>query len=245
MNTTILKKFGFSDKMSTVYLGLLRLGPSSVRELAEKTALNRGTVHELLKELRVQGLAGFYEKDAKQYFVAEDPNRLNTLLEKQMAELTEAKKDVGELIPELKSLHDKGGERPVARYFEKEEIHEILTDVLTICEASGEREYRIYSAAGIREQIYDGFTSFSDTRLAKKIAVKVIALGKGGELRGLDERKWLDTSSSETQTYIIIYPGKTAYISLDAKNKPIGVVIENQGVYQTQKNIFDNLWNRI
>lgn len=244
MHTNFLQKLGFSDKMSTVYVGLLRLGPSSVREVAENTGINRGTVHELLKELRDKDLVGFYEKDSKQYFVAEDPARLNVLLAKQMEDLHEVKKDIDQLVPELKSLHDKGGERPVARYFEKEKIHEILEDVLEVCERTGEMEYRIYSTAGIREYIYDGFETFSDARLAKGIAVKVIAIGKGGELRGLDERKWLE-ASSDTQTYIIIYPGKTAYISLDAKNEPVGVVIENSGVYETQKNIFDSLWFKI
>ncbi len=244
MHTNFLQKLGFSDKMSTVYVGLLRLGPSSVREVAENTGINRGTVHELLKELREKDLVGFYEKDSKQYFVAEDPARLNVLLAKQMEDLQEVKKDIDQLVPELKSLHDKGGERPVARYFEKEKIHEILEDVLEVCERTGEMEYRIYSTAGIREYIYDGFETFSDARLAKGIAVKVIAIGKGGELRGLDERKWLE-ASSDTQTYIIIYPGKTAYISLDAKNEPVGVVIENSGVYETQKNIFDSLWIKI
>ncbi len=244
MHTNFFHKLGFSDKMSTVYVGLLRLGPSSVREVAENTGINRGTVHELLKELRDKDLVGFYEKDSKQYFVAEDPARLNVLLAKQMEDLHEVKKDIDQLVPELKSLHDKGGERPVARYFEKEKIHEILEDVLEVCERTGEMEYRIYSTAGIREYIYDGFETFSDARLAKGIAVKVIAIGKGGELRGLDERKWLE-ASSDTQTYIIIYPGKTAYISLDAKNEPVGVVIENSGVYETQKNIFDSLWFKI
>lgn len=244
MHTNFLQKLGFSDKMSTVYVGLLRLGPSSVREVAENTGINRGTVHEILKELRDKNLVGFYEKDAKQYFVAEDPARLNVLLAKQMEDLQEVKKDIDQLVPELKSLHDKGGERPVARYFEKEKIHEILEDVLEVCERTGEMQYRIYSTAGIREYIYDGFETFSDARLAKGIAVKVIAIGKGGELRGLDERKWLE-ASSDTQTYIIIYPAKTAYISLDAKNEPVGVVIENSGVYETQKNIFDSLWGRI
>ena len=104
--------------------------------------------------------------------------------------------------------------------------------------------YRIYSAEEIREYLYDSFDTFSDVRIAKGIGVKVIAIGAGGELRGLDERKWLKTKSG-TNTYIIIYPGKTAYISLNAKKEPIGVVIENDGVFETQKIIFDNLWKTL
>ena len=157
----------------------------------------------------------------------------------------EASKRLGDVIPELKSLYDKGGERPVARYYDHDQIHFILEDVLKVCEERAELQYRIYSTAPIRENVYAGFETFSDVRVKKGIAVKAIAIGAGGELRGLDERKWLKTDTSGPPTYIIIYPGKTAYISLSAKQELIGVVIENEGVYETQKKIFEELWQKL
>ena len=96
--------------------------------------------------------------------------------------------------------------------------------------------------------MYESFPTFSDVRIARNIFVKVIAIGEGGELRGLDERKWLKKENSieiEKDTFIIIYPGKTAYISMGGDGEPVGVVIENRGVYNTQKLIFDNLWKKI
>jgi hypothetical protein len=66
----------------------------------------------------------------------------------------------------------------------------------------------------------------------------------GGELRGLDERRWLKRESP-TPTYIIVYPGKVASISLNGRGELIGVVIENEGVYETQKIIFDELWEKL
>ena len=96
----------------------------------------------------------------------------------------------------------------------------------------------------MRQYLYEDFPTFSDVRVAKGISVKVIALGEGGELRGLDERKWLQ-DTSKTPTYIIIYPGKTAYVSLDAKGEPVGAVIENDGVYETQRLIFDQVWQSL
>ena len=244
MNIEILKKAGLSEKEASIYFEILRMGPSSVRKLAEKTDLNRGTVYEVLKSLKERGLVNFYEKDTKQFFVAEDPSRLLALATGQISELREAEKKIQAMIPELKSLYDKGGERPVARYYEKDEMAKILEDVLAVCEASKEKMYRIYSAAELRSRIYESFPSFSSERVAKGISVRAIAIGEGGDLRGLDERKWLDTTV-DTPTYIFIYPGKTAYISLNAQDEPVGVVIENEGVYQTQKGIFDSLWQRI
>jgi sugar-specific transcriptional regulator TrmB len=244
MNIDILKKIGFSDKNAQVYMALLQLGPSSVRSLAEFCSLNHGTTYDALKWLQDQGIVSFYQKESKQQFVAEQPEKLMELVKKQSSNLEEAGRQVERLLPELEALYHKGGDRPVAKYFDAKEIALILQDVLDTCEAADERLYRIYSSSALREYLYDSFSTFSDVRVAKGIAVKAIAIGEGGELRGLDERKWLK-SAGVSPTYILIYPGKTAYISLNAKQEPIGVVIENRGVFETQKTIFDQLWNTI
>ncbi|MBI4426893.1 MAG: hypothetical protein HY569_00175 [Candidatus Magasanikbacteria bacterium] len=256
MYNELLNKLGFSDKSVKVYLAMLQLGPSSVRKLAEFCELNRGTAYDTLKWLQEKGVVTFYQKQTKQYFVAENPKKLLSLAKNQEVELKEAQERIGRAIPELQALYNKGGERPVARYYEKDELNRILEDVLITCEEDEEKMYRIYSAEGVKEYLYEDFPTFSDVRIAKGIAVKAISLGGDGELRGLDERKWLatefDKQSRQTkqdkqigETYIIIYPGKTAYISLNAKKEPIGVVIENDGVFATQKIIFDNLWKNL
>lgn len=244
MNIDLLKSLGFSDKSASIYLALLRLGPSSVRILAQKTSLNRGVVYDKLKWLQDKGVVNYYKENSKQLFVAENPEKLQNLLKEKSKELNELDNRLDKYIPELKSLFNKGGESPVSRYYSSKEINKVLEDVLDVCEESDEKEYRIYSTEGIREFIYDGFETFSDVRISKSIAVKAIAIGKGGILRGMDERRWLK-AQNDTPTYIIIYPGKTAYISLNTKDEPVGVVIENQGVYNTQKIIFDQLWNNI
>lgn len=242
MDINFLKKLGFSDKEAKVYLALLHLGPSPVRKLADYTELNRGTAYDSLKWLQAQGLVSFYDKESKQYFVAENPDTLQELVRHQEMDLKDVKRQLEGIVPELQALYNKGGERPVARYFEANELKKILEDVLTSCEASPEKMYRIYSVEGLRKHLYKDFPTFSDVRIGKGIAVKAVAIGEGGALRGLDERKWLKTIA-KTPTYIFIYPGKTAYISLNAQKEPVGVVIENEGVCETQKQIFDSLWN--
>lgn len=244
MDIDYLKSLGFSDKSANIYVTLLSLGPTSVRTLADFSGLNRGTTYDNLKWLQEKGVVTFYQKDTKQLFVAEDPEKLSQLVKKQQQELDKVELNLEKIVPELQALYNRGGERPVAKYFEKKEISQILEDILKTCENCGENLYRIYSAAGIREYLYNNFETFSDVRIGKNIGVKVIAMGSGGELRGLDERKWLKAENNNP-TYIIIYPGKTAYISLNAKKEPVGVVIENEGIFQTQKIIFDGLWDKL
>lgn len=244
VNPSTLKKIGFPDKYASVYLALLRLGPSSVRKLGEYCELNRGTTYDALKWLQEKGVVTFYQKESKQQFVAEHPHVLKQLWREQEEDLHQTGRELNSMISELEAIHNKGGERPVARYYSRKEIPLILEDVLSTCEKSGESKYRIYSVEGLREYLYEGFPTFSDVRIGKGVAVKAIAIGKGGELRGLDERKWIEAPQN-TPTYILIYPGKTAYISLDAKKEPMGVVIENDGVFETQKVVFDELWEKL
>ncbi|PIR74959.1 MAG: hypothetical protein CO030_01790 [Candidatus Magasanikbacteria bacterium CG_4_9_14_0_2_um_filter_42_11] len=249
MNISILKKLGFSDKYAKVYLALLRLGPSSVRSLAEETALNRGTAYDSLKWLQDKGLVTFYKQDTKQHFVAEPPAKLNTLLREQQEELSRTDNELSQFVAELDALHHSGEARPVARYYSADELHLILEDILSVTEASTEKLYRVYSTEGIREYLYKDFQTFSDVRVARGIEVKAIAIGDGGELRGLDERKWLSASETDlhnpSPTYIMMYPGKTAYISLDQHGTPLGVVIENDGISQMQQLVFDRLWHTL
>ena len=241
MDINLFKKLGFSDKSAKVYLVLLGLGPSSVRKLSDSLDMNRGQVYEVLKELQEKEVVRFFKEDTKQLFVADDPENLRKLVDRKEQELKIINKSVDMVIPELQALYNSGGNRPVAKYFKDDDIKTILEDVLTVCENSEEKLYRVYSAEKVTEHLYENFPSFSDARIAKNIEVKVIATGTGGELRGLDERKWLK-QNSKTPTYIFIYPGKTAYISFDSKDNLVGVIIENVGICETQKMIFDQLW---
>jgi sugar-specific transcriptional regulator TrmB len=248
MDIQILQKLGFSDKSAEVYLALLRLGPSSVRSLAVETGLNRGTTYDMLKWLQDHGVVTFYKKATKQHFVAEAPEKLQALLREQQEELSRTESDLSKFVTELEALHHSGKSKPVARYYGKDELHKVLEDVLATTESGEEKLYRVYSTEGVREYLYADFPTFSDARVAKGITVKAIALGDGGELRGLDERKWLHTSNSDVHaspTYIILYPGKTAYIALDVHSEPMGVVIENPGVARMQEIIFDQLWKTL
>jgi len=126
MDINFLKKLNFSDKEAQVYLALLRLGPSSVRKLAEFCDLNRGSVYECLKELQEKQVVNFYDKESKQHFVAENPENLSRLVKKQQVDLQKIDKELEKIIPELQALHNAGGERPVARYYDKKDLHLIL-----------------------------------------------------------------------------------------------------------------------
>ncbi|MFH0828688.1 MAG: helix-turn-helix domain-containing protein [Candidatus Kerfeldbacteria bacterium] len=241
-----LQKLGFSAKESAVFLTLLRHGPSAVRTLASAAGINRGTTYDILKSLREQGLVSYYHQDTHQYFVAEDPEKLTTLLETKQQLLTETKAELAELIPELKSVYDKRGEKPVVKYYDGSKgIMTILRDVIdTMAKAPPPKEYYVYSSSDIRKYLYKDFPKFTEERKKRKIRVKIIALGEGGKPLGLYERRWLSQKKG-APTYIIIYDHKTANISLAKDGTPRGIIIEDAGLAQTQRFLFEHMWKTI
>ncbi|MFA6171491.1 MAG: helix-turn-helix domain-containing protein [Patescibacteria group bacterium] len=245
MDLTILKKLDLSDKEIKIYLKLLEQGALSVRVLSELTGLNRGTAYDILKQLQELGLVSYYHQDTKQKFVAEDPEKLLKLLNNKEDRLHEAKKKIKEIIPELKSLKEKEGDRPVTKFYEgKEGVKSILEDVLETMGEAKEKEYYVYSSTKASEAINKAFPEYTRERIKRKIFVKAISLAQGGNMHGLDERRWLKTSE-DAATFIIIYAGKCAYISRDMNGNPVGVIIENRMVYETQRILFFELWERM
>lgn len=257
-----LLQFGLDDKEISVYLSLISLGPSPVRLIAKKGKINRGTTYDILKSLVKLGLVSYYKQygkeDKRQYFVAEPPQKLLDAIENKKRNLETLKLHINKSLPELESLYEKSGAKPVAKYYEgREGIKTILQDVLSTMKnalqpplnlrgGKGElsKTYYVYSSADIRDYLYKVYPDFNQDRIAARIANRVIAFGKGGELAGLDERKWMDRQHS-SPTYILIYGSKVAMISVTASKEPIGVVIEDQALYQTQKMIFEFNWSKL
>ncbi len=241
----ILSKFGLSDKEILVYRALLALGPSPVRKVATEAKVNRGTTYDILKTLREQGLVGYYHKEKHQYFVAEDPNKLYDALRFKIDNLKHLQNDLNEIVPQLRSMRTVEEERPVVTYYDGANgMRTILQDVLDRVGAFSHKEYYVYSSASIRRYMYAGFPEYTEERIAKNIKVKVIALGSGGENTELAERKWLSRDNT-APTYTIVYADRVAMISTDKHGLPMGLIVVDKALYETQKVIFEKLWENL
>jgi len=248
MDITIFKKLGLGDKEMAVYLVLLEHGASSVRNLAILTNLNRGTAYDILKKLQEVGLVSFFHKNTKQNFVAEDPERILKLLSDRGEDLKKAEEKIKDLIPELRSLQEKGGGKPTTKFYEgRSGVKFILDDVLLSIKGQADKNYYVYSAAGVREDVYSAYPDFNKKRIKNGIKANTISLSEGGGTYGLDERKWLkvEKASEGNMTYILIYADKCAFISRDSHDNPVGVIIENKMIYETQKTLFIQMWKLI
>ncbi len=240
----LFEMFGLSDHEAKVYLHLLRNGAASIREIAGDTGVNRGTVYEALKSLADKGLVSHSADASRRRFAAEDPSSFRVLVDEAEERAATMRSELARALPDLSALYGAERARPAIRIHEGHKgTKVILEDVLRTVGKEPDRTYRVYSAANIREYLYYNLASFSARRIKAKIKARVIAIGAGGEVRGLDERRWI-TSKKGAPAYVIIYGRKMAIISL-AEGRPHSVVIEDAGLAETQKLVFDSLWGKL
>ncbi len=245
----ILKNFGLSEKEIAVYLALIELGPSSVRDISAKSKVNRGTSYDILKSLIALGIVSYYNKESKQYFIAEAPEKLLSAIDQKKEDLDEVRGSIAENLPLIKTLFEKQGGKPVVRFYEGSKgVRQIFEDVLGEVSSVADKAYYLYSSATTehRKNVYGSMPDFSKKRIAKNISVKIISLGEGGKLAGLDERKQMPIGKKDLKaTHEIIYAGKVAHISIDSNDEPVGVVIQNEEIYNMQKEIFEFNWSNL
>ena len=255
--TNILKGLGFNDKEIEIYSALLPMGSASIRTIAEKTNINRGSVYDILESLTNKGFIFAEKKGSRRRFLAQPPEELLESIEKKQKNLESQKKKVEKAMPELLSFYAKQGGRPSVEYFDDDAgIKKILDDVLktvtaknlgervSVTENGSPKEYYVYSSKSVRDYLYKLFPNFTKEKVRRGIKTKVIALGEGGDPKNLKlaERKWIKT---DAPAYILIYGPKVALISVADDGKPFGVIIKDEKIAKTQKIICEELFEKL
>jgi sugar-specific transcriptional regulator TrmB len=243
---TLLSKVGLGELEALTYAALLELDSVSIRKVAEHTGVNRGTTYDAIKRLVETGLVSVRRSGRRDYYSAETPEKIYDLIRDKRKDLLRAQREADELLPRLVSHSQQAQGRPLVKYYEDDAgIVTILRDVLQTCGQLKVPQYCVYSSLPLRQYLYRKFPEFTERRIEEGIAVKVIAIGEGGEPAAIAERKWLNETSEASSSYTIIYGNKVAHISIANDTTPYGVIIEDEGTAAMQRLLFDQLWSRL
>src|SRR5690606_37463094 len=96
-----LQEFGLNDKEITIYLTLLKVGPSTIMDLARKTGIKRSTTHNNVEELIKKGLVSQTNYGERRMVIAEDPEKLKFLLEQRKWDVNKLEKNMPEIVNEI------------------------------------------------------------------------------------------------------------------------------------------------
>lgn len=244
---SVFAQLDFSEREVDIYCALLTLGPAPIREVADKAGVNRGTTHEILKQMLKRGMVSYYPKGKRRHFNAQPPEKLLEIAKEKQDSLRHASLQlVNQIVPELNRLKPDSGTPQVTYYEGDDGIEKVLKDILNTTDKSTNKSYNVYSSQAIREHLYRPFPNYTLQRIKRNIRVKAIAIGPGGEDAPLSERKWIGDKQDGTQaSYVAIYPPKCAMISLQEGNYPTAVVIESEAISRSMNLSFETLWQRL
>ncbi|PIQ68993.1 MAG: hypothetical protein COV91_01200 [Candidatus Taylorbacteria bacterium CG11_big_fil_rev_8_21_14_0_20_46_11] len=232
----LLKRFGFSENETKVYLAALECGLSSAQDIAKVAGLKRTTAYSVLSYLVDRGVVGKSKVRNKTRFLAEPPERLLSLVGELQASLKQA-------LPELQAIYNKNEIKPKITFYEgKEAIRNVYEDTLR------ERPTEIleWNTNAFFDRLSKEY-NYIEQRVAYGIKARRIA-GKGSQWdkkhKDHDQKELAETlivpkERFDPQIEINIYANKLALMNY-AEN--MSVIIESKAVADAMRQIYELSW---
>jgi sugar-specific transcriptional regulator TrmB len=234
-----LVNLGLSEKEAKVYIASLELGNSTVQNIAEKAKVNRATTYTIIESLSEKGLISTFVEGKKQYYCAEQPEKLNMLFREQQLEIQMKQEKLEKLLPELKSLNS-SNDGPVVRYYEGKEGMRAMAEEFFV--ANHTEEARMIYSNDLLKNIFSAqeLSFLANKRRGKNIKVRSIVCSDKVDLSADAKRIAISPKKYPVTADIAFFDDKIRIAS--QKGKLAGIIIENKEISNTFKILFDLAW---
>ena len=240
-----LENTGLSGKQTAVLGVLLENGGSMlVSSLARAAKLNRTTVYDILKELVDKGLASKVKKEGAFRYQSIAPESLPSYVERRRDALEESKRELAELVPQIKLLRSKGKALPKVQFFEgKEGVMQAYEDTL---ENNKEKILRDITGIDAVFSTFDaGWIEYylnKRTRLGIR-CTDLVPDTAWGRRSADDDKKYIRETKFLPAKFgfgaeVSIYDNKVGIFSY-ARENPVAVIIEDDTISDMMKSLFD------
>ena len=237
-----LRQIGLTEKEARVYVTALELGKATAQQIATKARLKRPTTYFTIDTLMNKGLMSSVYEGKKQYFMAENPERLEDVFNARQDELKRQGEKLKTLIPELKKMHPETGGAPVVRYYTgKDGVLSMIKDMLNV--EQNEQIYMAYNADLIRDLLStQEQEKIRFVRQQKNIKIKALYTSKNEPLPNTDvsTRVRLNDDEYPLTADIAVYADKVRLTSLEGGI--VGIMIQNKHIADTLKTILRVAW---
>ncbi len=237
-----LISLGLQARMAMVYLAILEMGQGTVTEITRKAGINRTTGYSILDNLVAREMISVSGKKPKQQYTAEDPEKILKLLQDEVARGQEHMSIAQKLVPELKSIYQKGARPRVIFHEGTEGMEEVYEDTLT----SRESIRAFASIEDMHGALPHYFPQYYKRRAGKGISIRAIipANPAGMERASQDKDESRETALVPADKFhfspeINIYDNKVMIASWREK---LGIIIESQEIAEAMKEIYELAW---
>lgn len=237
-----LTNLGLSDKEAKVYMASLELGKSTVQEISKKAGVNRATTYVQIESLKDKGLMSTSTEGKKQFYHAEDPEKLSLLFRDQAIAIQRKQEHLKKILPELKLLNTKKSkDKPVVRYFEGKEgmraIAEELFDTAPNNEVRMIYSYDLLLKMFTQKEIEE----MRKKRQNKKVKAKIITNDKYSRLETDGKVERIPEDKYKINSDIAVFGNKIRMVTQEGGSA--GLIINNKQIANTLRILFDLAWD--
>ncbi len=240
--TELLKNIGLSEEESAIYLAGLSLGPTTILKLSKSSGLKRTTVYGIVEGLKRKGLMRIDLKGLKQTYAVESPEKLESTLEGRVADLKRE-------LPSLMALHNlQGSESAIKYYTGLEAMKQLYLE--TLKEIKHGEDYLVIAN---QEKWYNLDPKFSQFYIEEraKLSIKTRLLFQDSPLareqillnRNFNQEARILPSDTNLNVDTLLLPNKL--ITLELTPPYMTVVIENKGIIELHREMFELIWKSI
>lgn len=249
----ILENIGLSPKEIKIYLALLALGPATVQEIAKEAHLKRTTTYPFLDELKAKGLIEWgvtkYNRKAK----VKEPIQLLRYAKARERKFGRAVLTLEENIKDIEKHFVQDLSDVEVKYYEGiKECREMLLELLT-----ARREIIGYSSWMKYPYIGEEWCHHLEEKIKKK-GLKERKIISGTEHNLYHAKDYIKQSDYKQQYFFKFIPPRKEFIKVDIYLfndikltlsfkgvKPNGIYIKNKDLVQSDKAVFEVLYNDI
>jgi sugar-specific transcriptional regulator TrmB len=242
-----LQRLGLSTHEAVLYKTCLLGGELGILDLAKRTGISRTTIYGVADELVKKGLLRFIQKRAHRIYSAEDPHKLEAMVEKAKATVERRAAFLESILPTLSMQYLAVPNKPLVSYYEgqaevrklfEDFLHSGATEILfiggaaTIQEALGEKYLKEY----IRQRIKAGIKARGIRTKEDEVDEPLYRHGHP-HLRSIR----IAPAHIKAPVYTGIYGNKVFFISSLAES--YGVLVESRDLSQMLRSWFEVLWS--
>jgi len=239
----LFKNLGLNKTEAKVYLASLELGQSLPKHLAQKAAINRTSLYQILPNLLQKGLISETVRGKRRYLVAEDPQKY---IDQKESEIEQIKK----AVPQLHALLATATVKPAIVFYEGiENLKKLYMDNLK----TKAEILEFVSIEKIHPEIeFHSTNYYIPERIKRKIPIKIIVSGsvKGKRINlktathHLREVKNINEKLYPIPLDLYIYDDNISFSVYRTDSEPIGVIIRSREIAQTMRSLHKFIWNK-
>ncbi len=238
----ILKELGLTESEAEIYFISLSLGPSTILKMAQASGIKRTTVYSIVDSLKQKGLVNIELAGFKKKFVAEDPQRLEEILETR-------KEKFRKLLPEFSAIYNLRGGESFIKYYEgipaiKGIYESMIRDI---------KPHEDYLVIGNQDNVLnldqEYMLDFLHRRAKLPINIKMIFQESEMAHKLKEQEKNFNSKikilhpGTKFNTNLVITPQR---VFIHQLIQPIiAIVIENKSIIQMHKEMYEVIWNSL